>query len=157
MISFHSYFDKKFDIKDWKSWVSMIPDLGIHGMNMEQAIGVCIKQLRLANADPDQNLLTPSEILGINESFLSKDTEASPQVGKWSGKESIFWILSLALGAVSWYGEFESEFYFYELGYGLSGFISTLFVALDTWCNWGLIHSEKPWITLHKEAHIAEV
>ena len=120
LISFSAYFDKEFDIYDWKTWLTFIADLGVHGLSSYGTFSTCAKQLKLARADPDQNLATPSEILGINEEngFLSADTEASPKVGKgkWTGKESIIWILTIVLGVVSWYGEFESEYYFFALG-----------------------------------------
>ena len=53
MISFSAYFDKEFDVKNWKGWISLIADLGIHGLSTYTTVDTCVKQLKLVYVDPD--------------------------------------------------------------------------------------------------------
>ena len=74
MFTFAAYFDKMFDINSAIGWIVIIGDLGVHGFSIYTTMDVCLKQLNMAKATPDQDL---------TNNFLSKDKAKSPKVGGW--------------------------------------------------------------------------
>ena len=52
---------------------------------------------------------------------------------------TVWQIVGLILSALSAYGYWISEFWFWGVGFSMGGLFSTIFVAIDVWADLGII------------------
>ena len=132
-IEFARYFDRNFDINSWTNWVGFWITMTIFFFKNWALVANCKEELEYAKESKWHE----------NFGFLADiNIPKVPKVMAYSRNSTSFtvWqIIGLILGAMSLYSYWQSEYWFWGLGYAMGGLASSIFVGIDVWGDLGII------------------
>ena len=129
-IDFSHLFDKKFKTNKAKSWIFLAISLFFFTKSSVDLPQVCYDELKYAKETEWHK----------DYGFLSGDVEQNPRVmgGSYSRDSVYFNVMTsikIVLKSLKVWKNWESEYWFWELGASMGSLASTIFVAIDVWAD----------------------
>ena len=132
-IEFNKYFDRKFDTKRWQDWFGLVIQTTIIGFKTAAVPIVCSEELDYAKeTEWHKNFGFMADVAMPTRPLVQEYSRDSTSFTVWQ-------IIGLILSALSAYGYWISEFWFWGVGFSMGGLFSTIFVAIDVWADLGII------------------
>ena len=128
-IEYNKYFDRKFNTKKWQDWFGLIIQTTIITFKTMAVPTKCKEELDYAKETEWHNNfgfmadVSIPEVPRVMEYSYTRDNTSF----------TVWQIVGLILSAMSVYGYWISEFWFWGLGFSMGGLFSTIFIAVDVW------------------------
>ena len=143
LMSYSKEFNTPFEVANPMTWVSMVLNLALTGLNTYNLVYSCSNQYAEILAGDDWYL-----DFNLAADVDGDDTEDSGpiMVGNWTLTKTIIKSIMIAIKTWFIYKGIKSEYYYFFWAKALGDWIVSVFMAIDAWGQFDIIVPTDPWI-----------